>query len=362
METMATDHSHTDIPFTSFVKSDGSLIRDLPEGTPDPEAVIPLYRAMVRARTFDARAVAMHRTGRLGTYSSILGQEAVGVGIASAMAPDDVLVPSYREVSAQLVRGVTPVELLLYWGGDERGNDFAVPRRDFPNCITVGEHPTHAAGVALAMQIRKEPRVAVCALGDGGSSKGAFYEALNMAGVMNLPLVVVIINNQWAISAPRAIQSASPTLAHKALGVGIHGEQVDGNDVVAVTDVALRAIERARAGGGATLIEAVTYRLGDHTTVDDARRYRPDDEVSEAWKREPIARIRTFLADAGVWQKSDEEALRASSSGEIDGAAEEFLAIEPPPVESMFDYVWGEMPPEFAKQRMQAMSDWGRDA
>lgn len=163
-------------------------------------------------------------------------------------------------------------------------------------------------------------------------------------------------------SAPRAIQSAAPTLAHKALGVGIRGEQVDGNDVVAVTDVALRAIERARAGEGSTLIEAVTYRLGDHTTVDDARRYRPDEEVSDAWKREPIARIRTFLADAGVWQKADEEELRSSSSSEIDHAAEEFLAIEPPPTESMFDYVWGDMPAEFAKQRMQAMSDWGRDA
>lgn len=359
---MAIDHAHTEIPYTAFIGPDGRLDRDLPDGTPDPQSVIPLYQAMVRARTFDARAVAMHRTGRLGTYSSILGQEAVGVGVASAMAPDDVLVPSYREIAAQLVRGVTPVELLLYWGGDERGNDYAVPRRDFPNCITVGEHPTHAAGVALAMKLRREERVAVCTLGDGGSSKGAFYEALNIAGVMELPLVVVIINNQWAISAPRSIQSAAPTLAHKALGVGIHGEQVDGNDVVAVTDVALRAIERARAGGGATLIEAVTYRLGDHTTVDDARRYRDDTEVSEAWKREPIARIRTFLADAGVWQKADEEALRGSTSSEIDSAAEDFLAIEGPPTEAMFDYVWNEMPPDFARQRLRASLDWGRDA
>jgi 2-oxoisovalerate dehydrogenase E1 component alpha subunit len=359
---MATHHIQTDIPYTSYVAPDGVLSGEMPEATPDPQSVVPLYRAMVRARTFDARAVAMHRTGRLGTYSSILGQEAVGVGIASAMAPDDVLVPSYREIAAQLVRGVTPVELLLYWGGDERGNDFAVPRRDFPNCITVGEHPTHAAGVALAMKLRREPRVAVCTLGDGGSSKGAFYEALNMAGVMTLPLVVVVINNQWAISAPRSIQSAAPTLAHKALGVGIRGEQVDGNDVVAVTDVTLRAIERARAGEGATLIEAVTYRLGDHTTVDDARRYRDDTEVSEAWQREPIGRIRTYLADAGVWTKPDEEELRSTTSSEVDSAAEEYLAIEPLPTEAMFDYVWATMPPEFARQRMQAALDWGRDA
>jgi pyruvate dehydrogenase E1 component alpha subunit len=144
--------------------------------------------------------------------------------------------------------------------------------------------------------------------------------------------------------------------------VGIRGEQVDGNDVIAVTDVCLRAIERARSGGGATLIEAVTYRLGDHTTVDDARRYRDDTEVSEAWQREPIARIRTFLADAGVWHKPDEEELRATCSQEVDAGAEEFLAIEPPPTEAMFDYVWAQMPPEFARQRIDATLDWGRDA
>lgn len=358
---MAT-HVTTDIPYTAFLAPDGTLTGPLPEATPDPLSVVPLYEGMVRARTFDARAVAMHRTGRLGTYSSILGQEAVGVGVASAMAPEDVFVPSYREIAAQLVRGVTPVELLLYWGGDERGNDFAEARNDFPNCITVGEHPTQAAGVALAFKIRSEQRVAVCTLGDGGSSKGAFYEALNIAGVMRLPLVVVVINNQYAISAPRSLQTAAPTLAHKALGVGIPGEQVDGNDVVAVTDVCLRAIERARAGGGATLIEAVTYRLGDHTTVDDARRYRDDAEVSEAWQREPIARVRNFLVEAGVWHKPDEEALRARCSAEVDSAAEEFMAIEPPTTESMFDHVWAEMPPDFARQRLQAGLDWGGDA
>lgn len=351
----------TAIPSTSRIAPDGALVGELPETTPDPASVIPLYRAMVRARTFDARAIALHRTGRLGTYSSCLGQEAVGVGMAYAMADNDVFVPSYREQAGQLVRGVTPVELLLYWGGDERGSDFAGPREDLPVSITVGEHGVQAAGVALAFKIRREERVAVCAMGDGASSKGAFYEAINAAGAMRLPLVMVLVNNGWAISAPRELQSAAPTLAHKALAAGIPGEQVDGNDVVAVTEVCSRAIERARAGGGATLIEAVTYRLHDHTTVDDARRYRDDEEVSAHWRLEPIARIREFLAASGVWQKSDEEELRAECSAEVDRAAEEFLAIPTQPTEAMFDYVWAELPDDVARQRIQATLDWGAD-
>ncbi len=350
-----------EIPYTSHIAPDGTLINGLPETTPDPESVIPLYRAMVRARTFDARAIALHRTGRLGTYSSCLGQEAVGVGMAYAMAEDDVFVPSYREQAGQLVRGVTPVELLLYWGGDERGSDFSGPREDYPVCITVGEHGVQAAGVALAFKIRREPRVAVCAMGDGASSKGAFYEAINAAGAMNLPLVMVLVNNGWAISAPTSVQTTAQTLAHKAVAAGIPGEQVDGNDVVAVTDVCSRAIERAREGGGPTLIEAVTYRLADHTTVDDARRYRNDDEVSAHWRLEPVARIRDFLAASGVWGKADEEELRAECSAEVDRAAEEFLAIPGQPTEAMFDHVWAEMPPDVAQQRIQATLDWGGD-
>lgn len=354
--------AHFDIPYTRVIAPDGSVEGDLPDFARDPGAVIPLYRAMVRTRTFDQRAVALHRTGRLGTFPSNLGQEAVGVGVASAMLPEDVLVPAYRDVGAQLYRGVTPVELLLYWAGDERGSDFSGPRHDFPISITVGEHPVQAAGVALAMQIRRERRVAVCTMGDGASSKGAFYEAMNVAGSMCLPVVFVIVNNQWAISAPRAIQSAAPTLAQKALAAGFPGEQVDGNDVVAVNAVCSRAIERARAGEGPTLIEAITYRLGDHTTVDDARRYRADEEVSRNWELEPVGRIRTYLADAGVWTKEDEEGLLAECAADVDRAAEEYLAIPPPSTESMFDHLYEELPPSVAEQRRQALRESPNDA
>lgn len=346
-----------DIPYTTFIAPDGSVEGDLPEFARDPAAVVPLYRAMVRSRTFDARCVALHRTGRLGTYASCLGQEAVGVGLASAMREEDVLVPSYRDVPAQFWRGVTPYEVFLYWAGDERGSDFAVPRRDFPNSITVGEHTVQAAGVALAMQIKAEPRVAVCMIGDGASSKGAFYEAMNVAGSMYLPAVFVIVNNGWAISAPRAIQSAAPTLAQKGIAAGMPGVQVDGNDVVAMAEVSRQAIERARTGEGPTVIEAVTYRLGDHTTVDDARRYREDAEVSRQWELEPITRIRAFLVAAGAWTKEDEEGLLAECAAEIDRAAEEYLATAPLTAEAMFDHLYAELPPDVEAQRLQASLD-----
>jgi pyruvate dehydrogenase E1 component alpha subunit len=350
-----------EIPYTRYIGPDGGLETDLPAFARDPAELVPLYRAMVLTRTFDARAIALQRTGRLSTYPSCLGEEAVGVGLASAMAPDDVLLPTYREQAAQLWRGVTMVELLLYWAGDERGSDFAGPRGDFPISVTVGGHAPHAAGVALAMKIRGERRAAVCVVGDGGSSKGDFYEAINVAGAMCLPALFVVVDNQWAISVPRAKQSGAATLAQKAIAAGIPGEQLDGNDVVAVADATRRALERARSGGGATLIEALTYRLGDHTTVDDASRYRDDAEVSRHWEGEPIARLRAYLTAAGAWGRDDEERLLGDCAREVDAAAEEYLAIPPQPPEAMFDHLFAELPAELAAQR-RAAAEAGENA
>ncbi|HEY4773682.1 MAG TPA: thiamine pyrophosphate-dependent enzyme, partial [Xanthobacteraceae bacterium] len=167
----------------------------LPDFAREPDELLALYRAMVLTRSFDTKAIALQRTGRLGTYASSLGQEAVAVGIAAAMAPSDVLLPSFREHGAQLWRGVSLKELFLYWGGDERGNDFAGPRQDFPNCVPVGTHAPHAVGVALAFRLRGEARAAVCVFGDGATSKGDVAEALNMAGVWQVPAVFVVNNN-----------------------------------------------------------------------------------------------------------------------------------------------------------------------
>jgi pyruvate dehydrogenase E1 component alpha subunit len=305
---------------------------------------------MVLTRAFDGKAIALQRTGRLGTYASSLGQEAVAVGTAAAMRPDDVLLPSFREHGAQLWRGVALEELFLYWGGDERGNDFVGPRQDFPNCVPVGSHAPHAVGVALAFRLRHESRAAVCMFGDGATSKGDVAEALNMAGVWKVPVVFVVSNNGWAISVPVVKQTAVRTLAQKAVAAGIAGSQVDGNDVIAVRATVEQALARAREGSGPSLIEAVTYRLSDHTTADDASRYRDDAEVSERWSAEPLVRLRNYLAARCGWSKDHEEKLLLECSEAVERAAAAYLAREVPPTTAMFEHTYAQVPADLVEQ------------
>jgi pyruvate dehydrogenase E1 component alpha subunit len=335
----------------AYLSPTGSPLRKLPAFASDSSLLVALYRAMVLARAFDLKAVSLQRTGRLGTYAVALGQEAVAAGVASAMREEDVLLPSYRDNAALLWRGVKMEEILLYWGGDERGSRFSGPPHDFPYCIPVGSQAPHAAGVAFAFKLRKEPRVAVCLFGDGATSKGDLWEAMNFAGVQKLPVVFVANNNQWAISVPLRLQTASETIAQKAIAAGFVGEQVDGNDVIAVRAAAEEAIAAARAGEGPRLIEALTYRLGDHTTADDAGRYRPPEEVQAHWKEEPIARLRAYLVSQDAWTKAQEEALASECQARVDAAVEHYLATAPQPPVTMFDHLYAELPEAYAKQR-----------
>jgi len=346
-----------EIHHTRFIDPDGKPVRELPAFARDPQALVSLYRWMVLMRAYDAKAIALQRTGQLGTFASLLGKEAVEAGVGAAMAPEDVFLMTYRENGAQLMRGVTLKELFLYWGGDERGSDFAGPRRDFPVCITIAAHVTHAAGVAYAMKLRKEPRVAVCSVGDGATSKGDFYEGLNAAGAWKLPLVFVVTNNQWAISVPRRLQSAAETLAQKAIAAGFEGVQVDGNDVVAVRYAMERALEKARAGGGPTLIEAVTYRLNDHTTADDASRYRSPDELAEAWKLEPLARLRAYLTASGAWDKTREDALLKECNEQVQAAAQDYLDTPPLGPAAIFEHLYATLPAALEKQRAAVLGN-----
>ncbi|MFQ5783515.1 MAG: pyruvate dehydrogenase (acetyl-transferring) E1 component subunit alpha [Alphaproteobacteria bacterium] len=345
-----------EVRYSRFLDLEGRAVAALPDFAATPEELVSMYRAMVLTRQFDAKAVALQRTGRMGTYPSSLGQEAVGVGLAAAMRESDVLVPSYRETAAMLWRGVTPVEILLYWGGDERGSDYAGPREDFPVSVPVGTHPLHAVGVAYAFRLRREARAAVAVFGDGASSKGDVYEALNFAGAWRLPVVFVAVNNQWAISVPRARQTAAETIAQKAIAAGIAGEQIDGNDVIAVRHAVSAALEKAYSGGGPTLIEALTYRMTDHTTADDASRYRPPEEVSAHWREDPIARLRAYLTENAAWSKENEEAMIATLDAEIEAAVSTYEATPPQPVGAIFDHLFAELPAALAGQRAAAVA------
>ena len=341
----------------AYVGTDGTLLRPLPGFAHDTGRIASLYRAMVLARAFDLKAVSLQRTGRLGTYAVALGQEGVAVGVASAMRHEDVLLPSYRDNAALLWRGMKMEEILLFWGGDERGNLSSGPAHDFPYAIPVGSQAPHAAGVAYAFKLRKEPRVAVCLLGDGATSKGDVYEAMNFAGVWKLPVVFVVNNNQWAISVPIPLQTACSTLAQKAIAAGFDGEQVDGNDIIAVRAAAEEAIETARDGNGPRLIEAVTYRLGDHTTADDATRYREAGQVQAHWKEEPIARLRSHLVSRNAWGKADEEKLAAECQERVEAAVERYLATPPRVAQTMFDHLYAELPKVYARQRAEVEWD-----
>lgn len=339
------------------VDADGQA-GELPAFAADAEELRRMYRMMVRTRLFDAKAINLQRTGQLGTYPPCIGHEGTQVGVGAAMRPEDVLFTVYREIGTKFWRGVSLLDILLYWGGDERGTAYAGSPVDFPFCVPIASQMPQAAGVALAFRIRREPRCAVAFIGDGGTSEGAFYEAINLAGVAALPLVTIVVNNGWAISHPAAQQTRAQTYAQKAIAAGIPGIQVDGNDAIGVREVVAEALERARGGGGPTLVEALTYRLGDHTTSDDATRYRPAGEVEQARGREPLLRLRRLLEARGGWDEERERAWRAECSAEIEAAVQAYLATPRQDVAAMFEHVYADMPatlwPQLADARRHA--------
>ncbi|MGO1072160.1 pyruvate dehydrogenase (acetyl-transferring) E1 component subunit alpha [Lysobacter sp. CA199] len=349
-----------EIQYLQYLGIDGKPVAEIPSAFKDPNTLLPLFKQMLFVRTFDTKAIALQRTGKLGTYAACLGHEATHVGIGASMLPDDVFAPSYREYGAQFMRGVQPREVLMYWGGDERGNDFAGPRKDFAWSVPISTQCLHAAGAALAFKLRKETNLAVACCGDGGSSKTDFYAALNSAGAYELPLILCVINNGWAISVPRKAQTGAKTLAQKGIAGGLHCLQVDGNDLIAVLEGMRRAAELARSGQGGSVIEFMTYRLHDHTTADDARRYRDDAEVKDAWTRDPMPRLRTYLTDQGVWNEALEKAWAEECGKKVDVEINAYLETPVQPVEAMFDYLYGDMPADLLAQRTEVLAQEGR--
>ena len=309
-----------------------------------------MYELLVLLRTFDQRLLALQREGRLGTYPSLLGQEASQVGSALAAEKSDWIFPTFREHGAYITMGFPMHQLIQYWGGDERGLKIPEGLNVFPLCIPVGTQVPHAVGAAMAAKYRKDRVAALVYFGDGGSSKGDVYEGMNMAGVFKLPVVFLCQNNQWAISVSREQQTASKTIAHKAYACGFEGIQVDGNDVFAVYKATLDAVNKAKEGGGPTLIECDTYRVADHTTADDATRYRMK-EQTEQWKaRDPITRLRLFMEKKGLWTDAYQKDVEGRSKTAVDEAVKKAESIGPPDPRDLFTYTYSSLSQRQSRQ------------
>lgn len=333
-----------------ILDEEGQLDTELEPDLTD-EQRLELYRAMVFAREGDQRMLKLQRQGRVGTFAPATGQEAASCGAALAMQAQDWFVPSFRELGGWLMRGMPLEGTFLYHNGYEEGNLMTAAPRTLPLSVIVASQTLHAVGIAYAMKYRKEPAAVVTFFGDGATSQGDFHEALNFAGVWQAPVVFLCQNNQWAISMPRAKQSRSKTLAQKAIAYDIPGIQVDGNDALAVYQATHEALERARSGGGPTLIEAVTYRLMMHTTADDPTKYRADTEVQTWWKRDPIPRFRRYLEDKGLWDEAKQDALDTEIKAEVEAAVKRFESTNHFPLDSAFDHVYGTPHAEVEAQR-----------
>ncbi len=333
------------IEYLSILDENGALDPDL-----DPEIsdslLLKLYRTMVLARKFDERLMNLQRQGRIGTFPPISGQEAAHLGTAAVLEPSDWFVPAFRETAAEIWRGRSLESIITYYNGYGEGAYIPEGRRDLPLSVPVGSQILHAVGLGWAAKYRKSDRVVMTYFGDGATSQGDFHEGLNFAGVFQVPTVFVCQNNQWAISIPFKKQTRSKTIAQKALAYGIPGIQIDGNDILAAYAAGKESLDRARSGGGPTLIECVTYRLTVHTTADDPRRYRSDAEVEQWKKRDPIARFRKYLADKNLISEDEIEKIESDVLDEIQAAvdnAEAKMKQMGYPMH-MFEYAYAELP------------------
>ena len=309
-----------------------------------------LYREMVFIRQADQRALSLQRQGRFGTYAPCQGQEAAQVGSAYALGENDWIFPSFREMGACCMRGLPLKDIFVYWMGDERGQKVPEGVNVFPISIPVGSHPLHAVGVAWAAQLQGEKICTVAYFGDGATSEGDFHEAMNFAGVLGAPAIFFCQNNQYAISVPRKIQTAAKTLGQKAMAYGFSGIQVDGNDLFAVYAATREAREKAISGGGPTMIEAVTYRFGPHTTADDPTKYRSDKELEEWKPLDPLLRLQRYLQGKGLWGEDWEAGVKEEAEKSINEALQEAEGVPEPKPEEFFQYAFAEMTPNLKEQ------------
>lgn len=336
----------------------GNIDKELMPHDLDEEKLKQMYHYMFLAREFDDKLFKLQRAGKIGTFGQVKGQEAAQIGSAFALEKDDWMVPSFREESVNMVRGADRAKLVQGWRGDTRAFE-SDPKtaRDLPVAIPIGSQALHAVGIAWASKLKSEKNATICYFGDGATSEGDVLEAFNFAGVFQAPIVFFVQNNQWAISTPRTKQTHAESIAQKAIAFGFQGIQVDGNDIMGVYKVTKEALEKARNGGGPTLIEAITFRIGDHTTSDDATKYRPP-EVVEQWKKKcPILRLQKYFEKHNMFTEDYKSWVINEVENEVKEAVDKGLAIEPPGPEELYKHVYSELPQILLKEKKELLQE-----
>ncbi len=323
-----------------------------PELEPELEEkdLVRFYQYMLISRIADEKAFALQREGRMGTYPQLKGHEAIQIGSAMALKEEDWMFPVYRDLGAMMIRGVPLYLIYLYWMGFEVGSCFPEGVKVFPFTVPVGSQISIGMGHAWAAKLKGEKRVNLVSFGDGATSEGDFHDGLNFAGVFKAPAVFLCNNNQWAISVPLDRQTSSPTIAQKALAYGFKGIRVDGNDILAMHVATKEALGKARDGGGPTLIEAYTYRMSDHTTADDASRYRTEEEVKEWEAKDPIHRFKIYLQSKNIWNEELEAEIRKEGTEIVADAVKRSEEAAPPTPEEIFKFTYKEMTPQLEEQ------------
>lgn len=349
------------VPYVQVLDVNGRVVDDSLMPELSPEELRELMRKMVFTRIWDGRAVKLTRQGRLGFYAPVAGQEASMIGSEAATLKDDFLLPSYRDIPQAVWHGWPLYQAFLYSRGHQHGGEFPPGVNVVTPQIIIGAQIVQTAGVALAFKLREEKRVAFTYIGDGGTSQGDFYEGINFAGAFHVPAVFIVQNNQFAISVPVALQTAAKTLADKAEAAGIQGERVDGMDVLAVYAVTKRAVERARAGEGPSLIETVTFRYGPHTmSGDDPTRYRSK-ELEEEWQqRDPLVRFRQYLTRKDLWSEADEERVIEEAKDAVSAALEKAENYPKMMVPDLIDSMFETLPADLLWQRERVLAEEAR--
>lgn len=332
-----------------ILDENGQVKKSLEPALTDEE-LKKIYALMIMARNADLKAFTLQRQGRMGTYAPSLGHEACQVGSAFPLEKRDWVFPYFRDLGTYITLGFPLKNYYLYWMGNEEGMHIPSDLNIFTLSIPVASQLPHAVGAGMAAKIKSDKITVLCTFSDGATSEGDFHEALNFAGVFKTPNVFICYNNQYAISMPRVKQTASKTLAQKAIAYGFDGVLVDGNDILAMYAATKEALEKARAGEGPTLIEAYTYRMTNHTTSDDASKYRTEEEVKKWEKRDPIERFRIYLRNKGIWNESFENKVQEKTAAAVNNAVEEAEKTPSLSIDELFLHTYKNMTPNLKEQ------------